>query len=81
MTDIDGAIRHFIAHNIMLKRSDSAIEIDDPLLENGVINSFGIVELVSFIEREFGVRIPDHDVVPENFNTVRAIASLVKSKK
>ena len=81
MSDVEATIRHFIVRNIMLKQDDSAIENDAPLLESGIINSFGIVELVSFIEKEFGVTIPDHDIIPENFQSVRSIASLASQKK
>jgi len=80
MADVENKIRDFIVRTIMLKKDASTLGLDDPLLENGIINSFGIVELVTFIEKEFGVTVPDRDVVPENFDSVRAISNLVKSK-
>ena len=74
-------VREFIVRNLMLKHSGAELGLDQPLLESGIMTSFGIVELVSYMERTFGVTIDDYDVVPENFQTVRAIASLVASKK
>ena len=81
MADVENKIRDFIVHKIMLKKDVSVLGLDDPLLETGIINSFGIVETVSFIEKEFGITIGDPDIVPENFDSVRAIMNLVNSKK
>ncbi len=74
-------VREFIVRNLMLKHGGAELSVDQPLLESGIMTSFGIVELVSYMERTFGVTIDDYDVVPENFQTVRAIASLVESKR
>jgi acyl carrier protein len=80
MADLENKIAEFIVRNIMLRKDPSGLGPEDPLLESGIINSFGIVELVAFIEKEFGITVPDRDVVPENFDTVRSISKLVKSK-
>ena len=50
MGDVENTVRSFIVRSLMLKKDESAIEFDDQLLESGVINSFGIVELVTFLE-------------------------------
>ena len=54
--------------------------IDDgtSLVESGWVDSFAIVELVAFLEREFGVTLRDADIVPANFETVGAIGRLVE---
>jgi acyl carrier protein len=48
------------------------------LVKSGMIDSFGIVELVSFLESEYGVRIPDGEVSPENFETLETIGALLR---
>ena len=53
---------------------------DYPLIENGVIDSLGLLEIVQFIEREFGVEVADEDLVIGNFGTLDTIARLVGSK-
>lgn len=53
---------------------------DFPLIENGLIDSLGILEVVQFIEREFGVEVADEDLVLDNFGTLDSIARLVSSK-
>jgi acyl carrier protein len=53
----------------------------DPLLEGGLIDSLGILDVVTFLENQFGVTIADEDLSPENFASVRSIAEFVSQKK
>lgn len=78
---VEEKIREFIVRQLLLKHSGSELGLEQPLLESGIMTSFGVVELVSYVERTFGVTIDDYDVVPENFQTVKAIARLVASKR
>ena len=43
---------------------------EDPLLKNGLIDSLGILEVVTFLEKEFGIAISDEELLPENFESV-----------
>ena len=79
--DIETKVRDYIVRNLMLKHSGSELSSEQPLLESGIMTSFGIVELVTYLEQTFGVTIDDYDVVPENFQTVRAITEMVKTKR
>ena len=79
--NVEEKVREYIVRNLMLKHGGAQLGADEPLLESGIITSFGIVELVSYLEGTFGVTIDDHDVVPENFQTVRAITRLVEQKR
>lgn len=78
---VEEKVREYIVRNLMLKRSGAELDADLPLLEVGIMTSFGIVELVAYIEKTFGVTIEDHDIVPENFQTVRSITRLVDAKR
>jgi acyl carrier protein len=51
------------------------------LLESGIIDSLGILDLVSALEKDFGITISDEELVPENFQTVVDIAAFVASKQ
>lgn len=51
---------------------------DFPLLENRVIDSLGLFRIVGFLETEYGVQVPDDQLVPDNFATLRTIAGLVE---
>ena len=62
-------------------RSNTPIGPDTSLLDSGLIDSTGILELVSFLESAFGIELADEDVVPEHFENVRAITAYVNSRQ
>ncbi len=72
-------LRAFIADEL---RWDSRERIADdyPLIEKGVVDSMGILSIVSFMESEFGVEIRDEELVSQNFGTISGMALLLKSK-
>jgi acyl carrier protein len=51
----------------------------DDLLESGVIDSLGVLELVAFLQQEFGIAISDDDLTPENFKSIECMAQFVES--
>ena len=54
---------------------------EDPLLKNGLIDSLGILEVVTFLENEFGITIVDEELSPENFESVRSLSAFVQQKR
>ena len=56
---------------------DEEIEEDTPLISSGLIDSLSIVSLVAFIDKKFGVKIPDEKGVVENFETVNKIIEII----
>jgi acyl carrier protein len=77
---IEATIRRFIVNEIMFKKDEAAISYDDSLLEHGVLDSMAMVELIAFLEGEFGVKVARTDMVPENFETVQAIAQFIRNR-
>jgi acyl carrier protein len=73
-------LRDFIVDQLRWDGAPRQLTDDYPLLESGVIDSFGIFEIVQFLEDECSVEIADDELVPENFATLAAIAKLVESK-
>lgn len=57
------------------------VVVDTPLVEEGIIDSMGIIDLLSFIESSFGVTPEEDDLTVENFETVAAIKNLIENKK
>ena len=53
---------------------------DDNLLESGIIDSLGILDLVSFFEQEFGIVVADDELIPENFQSVARLTRFVEQK-
>jgi acyl carrier protein len=80
MQEYTGALTEFIRQELLHGRS---VKLDDDLdlLSAGVIDSLGILRMVSFMEERFGVKVPDEDVVFENFQSIRAMADYVAQRK
>ena len=74
-------IRQLMVENLTYSGSWSEVDEDYPLLAKHVIDSLGMLKLVSLIEEEFDVEIDDDDVVPDNWKTIRHVAALVESKR
>jgi len=53
---------------------------DEPLLNKGLIDSLGILEVVAFLENDFGIGVSDEDLLPENFGSVASLSNFVKQK-
>jgi acyl carrier protein len=76
-------IREFIQENLASVKGVTSFRDDESLMDNGVIDSLGIFRLVSFLEENFGVRVSDEEINPENLKSVDTIEQLLiaKSKK
>lgn len=72
-------IRRFISDELITGDGSRSITDETPLWE-GIIDSIGLVELVGFLEKEYGISIPDGEITAENFRTVAAIGRLVVGK-
>ena len=76
-TDARAAIRGWLQENVTGGRD---VASDELLIENGVMTSLQTVELVTFLEDEFGITVEDDEFDEENFGSVDAIAALVEGK-
>jgi acyl carrier protein len=79
MTDYENALAEFVRNELLHGRK-VALTGDADLLSAGIVDSLGILRLVAFIEERFGVRVPDEDVVFENFQSIQAMASYVTQR-
>jgi acyl carrier protein len=68
----------FIQQNLVGDESTRPIGKHDSLIDRGVIDSMGLFQLMTFIEQETGIRIPDEEVLPENFETVATMELMVQ---
>ncbi|MDI3308940.1 MAG: acyl carrier protein [Acetobacteraceae bacterium] len=76
----EAEIRSFIAENFLFREGRASLGEDESLLEAGLIDSTGVLELVAFLEQHFGLRIPDADMVPENLDSVRGLVTYVEAR-
>lgn len=78
--DISLAVRRFIGENFLFRDNTDTIGNDASLLDAGVIDSTGVLELVCFLETTFGIEVSDDEMLPENLDSIRAIAGYVDRK-
>jgi acyl carrier protein len=81
MSAVEQKVRGFILENFMFSNDESALDNTESLLEKGVIDSTGVMELVAFLEDEYKFSIQDDELVPENLDSVRNIVAFVDSKR
>ena len=63
-------IRQFIVDNFMFGQPAANFADDASFLENGIIDSTGVLELVAFVEQQYGISVADEDLVPANLDSV-----------
>lgn len=80
-TAVRDEIRAFIEENFLYLQPDLVLGDGDPLLELGVIDSLGFVELVEEVQARYGVVIADVEITEENFGSITAISEYVERKR
>lgn len=77
---ISESIKDFIAEELVQDKLEEPIEDDTPLIDNGIIDSLGVMKLVSYLEDKFAITVSPDDLVPENFETPKLITALVSAQ-
>lgn len=80
MQDIESLIREYIAMNILFSENGYPYTDDASFLEHGIVDSMGIMELVAFVDEEFGIAVEDQELVPDNFDSISRLASYIRFK-
>jgi acyl carrier protein len=80
MTQIAQEIREFVVKNFLFGQ-DNGLQDTDSFLESGIIDSTGVLELVSHLEGHYGIKIGDDELVPDNLDSVVAISRFVGLKQ
>jgi acyl carrier protein len=80
MEQIEQRIAAFIASKILFSKKGYPYPDDASFLENGIVDSTNILELVMFVEKEFSITADDNEITPDNFDSVRKMADFVRSK-
>ncbi|HLY29503.1 MAG TPA: hypothetical protein VKQ36_00615 [Ktedonobacterales bacterium] len=70
-------IHEFIVTSFLYDGGDDTLDDDTLLLEQGIIDATGVLEIALFLEDTYGVQVMQSDLIPENFGTVRNIAAFV----
>ena len=76
---LEKEIRNFIEENFILDGNDN-LSSEDSLLEKGIIDSTGVLELVAFIEENYNFKIKDEELVPENLDSIKSITKFIQER-
>jgi len=80
MQDIESNIRNFIQESFLYREDHGPLAEGESLLESGLIDSTGVLELVAFLDQNFGIQVTDAEMVPENLDSVRGLVAYVRRK-
>lgn len=78
MDDLERVIRDYVVKEYLEEGDDREIADATPLISGGIVDSFSMVSLKRFLEKKYGVQIPDAEATPDAFDTVRSIAGVVR---
>jgi acyl carrier protein len=77
--DVASVVRAYIAEELLLGVPQEIAD-DESLLDNGVLDSTGAVEMVAFLEKTFNFKVEDHEIGPDNLETISRICAMIARK-
>jgi len=77
---VEEQIRQYIANSFLFSDNSYELAEDTSFLEEGIVDSTGVLELVMFVEETFNVTVEDEEIVPENFDSVGQLAAYIRCK-
>jgi acyl carrier protein len=80
MADIQGTVEQFILDNLLFGDITRMPAASESLVESGVIDSTGILELIEFIESEFAISVDESETVPDNLDGIDRLTAYVRRK-
>lgn len=80
MNDVAQSLRRFIKENFLFGE-ETTFSDDDSFLEQGIIDSTGVLELVAFLEEQYGMTIADEELVPDNLDSISNLVRFIASKR
>lgn len=80
MPKLEGIIRQYITENILFGQSYPYLDTDS-LLENGIIDSMNVIEIVVFLEEKMGIQVEDYEITPDNFDSIICLAEYTRRKQ
>lgn len=78
---VEQQVRDYILENYLFTDDQSALNNADSFLDKGILDSTGILEVIYFIEEDFGIKVEDEEMIPENLDSVDRIVAFVDRKQ
>ncbi len=73
-------IKNFIIENFLYGQAENAPDDEMSFMENGVIDSTGVLELVSFVQEKYNIRVSDEELIPDNFDSLNKLEAFITRK-
>jgi len=81
VSEHEAVISNWITEHCLKDHPDTSITAQTPLLEQGLLDSIQIVQLINFMETQYQITVDVEDLVPDNFNNVDSICRLVQTRQ
>lgn len=79
--ELKAKIREYIIENFLFGDTSPLTDDGISLLDEGIIDSVGVMELVAFLEQDFGLTVEDEELIPENLDSVDNLAGFISRKQ
>lgn len=79
--NVQDQLREYIVTQFLYDQNNKALDQDVDLLNEGIVDSMGILQIVNFMEEKFGVRVADDEITPEIFRSLRTLTEFVEEKR
>ncbi len=73
-------VRQYVVDDLLMGTSAAELRDDDSFMESHVIDSVGVLELIAFIEKNFGIKVEDQEILPENLDSLNGIGRYLERK-
>ena len=74
-------LRQYIIENFLFGNENASLDDRESFLESGIIDSTGVLEVVGFLEDEFGFEVTDKELVPDNFDSIDKLVAYIEKKQ
>lgn len=81
MSDLREQLRAFVTENFLFGQDAASLTDDTSFIENGIVDSTGVLELVAFLESTYGLQLSNEELVPENLDSIRNLTAFVERKR
>lgn len=78
---IENQVKTYILENFLFSNNGYELAEDASFLEEGIVDSTGVLELVMFVEETYNITVQDEEIVPENFDSVAQLAAYIRRKQ
>ena len=79
--DVEKKLRSFVLENYFFSDDDSLLDNADSFLDKGIVDSTGILEIIHYLDDEFGINVAEEEMVPENLDSINNLLTYIAKKQ